>query len=301
MKLLLILPLLIFLACQEKKTQSVFMPDNDLADRGINSGNLAVDEELFNTLIDEVANVYEPIIRDHGGNLFINRLWTDPTVNASAVQFDDGSWIVNMFGGLARRQEVTADGFVLVLCHEIGHHLAGYPFVVDWAANEGSSDYYSVLGCARHLWQNKAATLGLNAIEVPVRLRELCDAIWTYPNERKLCYRTMLAGKSTASLLAALQRKTVDFSRQDNNIVETTNNDHPNAQCRLDTFMAASLCMFEWDHTIIPGKSFTDRNSREAEREAANVSCSRFFERDGSALEDIEQGYRPNCWFKPKL
>ena len=48
-------------------------------------------------------------------------------------------WVVAMFGGLARRPEVTKDAFQFVVCHEVGHHLAGWPFAYDWASNEGQS------------------------------------------------------------------------------------------------------------------------------------------------------------------
>src|SRR6478609_9034269 len=66
---------------------------------------------------------------------------------------------VHMYGGLARRPEVTPDGFTLVVCHEVGHHFGGYPFVRDayWAANDGQADYFSTLACARRLWQNQPA------------------------------------------------------------------------------------------------------------------------------------------------
>jgi hypothetical protein len=32
-----------------------------------------------------------------------------------------------MFGGLARHELVTDDGFMMVVCHETGHHLGGAP------------------------------------------------------------------------------------------------------------------------------------------------------------------------------
>ena len=65
---------------------------------------------------------------------------------------------VIMFGGLARRPEITADGFLLVVCHELGHHLAGYPFIDDWAANEGQADYFATQSCTKNIWQNDNET-----------------------------------------------------------------------------------------------------------------------------------------------
>ena len=35
------------------------------------------------------------------------------------------SLFIELNGGLARRPEVSSDGFTMVICHELGHFLAG--------------------------------------------------------------------------------------------------------------------------------------------------------------------------------
>ena len=119
-----------------------FMPPNNLhLQDTILSSN--VTEEEFNAAIELVQDIYGPMIREvHGGRLRINGRWSNNTVNANASQFF-GTWSVNMYGGLARRPEVTLDGFTMVICHEMGHHMGGYQFIANWAANEGQSDYYT--------------------------------------------------------------------------------------------------------------------------------------------------------------
>ena len=47
--------------------------------------------------------------------------WKNDTVNANAQQ-RGRNWIVNMYGGLARRPEIFFRRFAMVLCHELGHH-----------------------------------------------------------------------------------------------------------------------------------------------------------------------------------
>lgn len=299
--LFFVFPLLLFISCAQPKKRT-FMPVNDLGDQDrIGAFEGDIDEEKFNLLIDIVVEEYTPIINYFGGRFFVNRLWQDPTVNASATQTDTNDWIVNMFGGLARREEITADGFTLVICHEIGHHLGGYPFVIDWAANEGSSDYYAILGCARHLWRDQPETLNFDPNNIPELPRKLCDEAWYSNADRKLCYRSMAAGKSTADLLGALVRTEVLFEVRDETVVDETSDSHPNAQCRLDTYMAAAICPVVWDDTLIPGKRFADRNSIEAEEESVNVSCSRAMQAGLNSLDDIRLGLRPTCWFKSKL
>lgn len=245
-------------------------------------------EEIFNAVIDEAEAVYAPIIKAHGGKLNFSRGWDDSTVNASASQSGD-DWDVNMYGGLARRKEVTRDGFQMVVCHELGHHLAGFSFYDEgWAAGEGQSDYFSGIACSRMLWKDQLEeNAKAKKIAHPTVLKQ-CDSQWTTEAERNLCYRTSMAGKSLADLLSALGGSTVDFDTPDTSEVKTTDNTHPEGQCRLDTYFAGALCTATFDPSVIPGRNNTDgQDSLSAQEEAYKASCS----------EGV--GARPRCWFAP--
>ena len=198
-----------------------------------------------------------------------------------------------MFGGLARRSEVTADGFALVICHELGHHLAGFPFVQSWASNEGQSDYFATQSCARLLWGDQLEKNALSRNEIPQYPKALCDEKWTDENEQNLCYRNMLAGHSLATLLGALGRQIPNFDTPDSSIVDSTDHSHPKAQCRLDTYMAGALCSVAFNENLIPGKSSPTRNSRDAEIESSENLCTRYHGHTNST--------RPLCWFAPNL
>lgn len=270
-----------------------FLPPNDLhlQDTIMNSN---VTEEEFNQAIDLAEEIYTPLINEvHGGRLKINRLWSNNTVNASASQFF-GTWSVNMYGGLARRPEVTLDGFTLVLCHELGHHLAGFPFSSRWAANEGQSDYFATLSCAKLLWGDDLEVNASFAGVIDDYPKALCDDAWQIQTNRDLCYRSMVAGKSLADLLSALREQTVEYDTPDTNVVSRTDNSHPDGQCRLDTYMAGALCAQEFDPDLIPGKDLgSSRNSARAEEVSRAYTCSR--------ADAFEIGVRPLCWFKSQL
>lgn len=269
---------------------ATILPPNDLhLEDTLLDANLT--EKEFNQVIDRAEKIYAPIIDEqHGAQLSINRLWDNSTVNASAQQW--GSyWSVNMYGGLARRPEVSLDGFTLVLCHEIGHHLGGYPFSSSWAANEGQSDYFATLSCARLLWSEDVDLNASYRATVPVLPKQLCDSAWELEEDQNLCYRTMAAGKSLADLLAALKDDSVSFDEKDASRVRRTDNSHPAAQCRLDTYISGALCDSVFDPNVIPAKRYG--NSADAERETARYTCTRY--------DAYEVGVRPRCWFKPLL
>lgn len=249
----------------------------------------------FNRIIDAAEKVYEPIIKSHRGKLVFNRLWSDETVNASANQ-DGSTWEVNMYGGLARRPEITPDGFAMVVCHELGHHLGGYAFYnedeMTWAANEGQSDYFATQACAKAIWKDQPEANAKARDKVLPAARKVCDLNYAGQADRDICYRSSNAGLSLATLLAKLRSSTVPkFETPDPQIVETTFSDHPEAQCRLDTYLAGSACSVPFKNEVIPAKKLSNKFGEEAERDAGKYSC---LARDGWITAQ-----RPRCWFKP--
>jgi hypothetical protein len=270
-----------------------FLPENDLwkEDGLLRASGLTQDE--FNKVIDEAEATYAQVFQGFGAKLKVNRLWTDATVNASAVQTGT-TWQVNMYGGLARRPEVTRDGFALVLCHEIGHHLGGYPFSSSWAANEGQSDYFATLACGRLLWSGQDEENARFAADLDAIPKAQCDKVWTTTTDRNLCYRMMAGGKSLADLLSALGGTKASWSTPDKSVVKSTNNAHPAGQCRLDTYAAGALCGKDWDAKVIPAKDLgSKRNTKDGELDAVQYTCN--------TSEGLTLGTRPTCWFKPYL
>lgn len=273
--------------------QATILPDNDLYLEDNFDRASAVTEADFNDIITRARNIYTDVVRKNGGRLDIRGHWDDSTVNANATQLF-GTWTVNMYGGLARRPEITPDGFTMVLCHELGHHLAGFPFASSWAANEGQSDYFATNHCAQVFWGDEKELNAAAASTVNPTAKAKCDESWQTEDAQNLCYRTMNAGESLANLLAALKRKKVDFNTPDTKEVRSTDDSHPDAQCRLDTYVAGAICTSEYDVEVIPGKTGgRGRNNRTAEEASAAYSCT--------ARDNYKVGLRPRCWFKPSL
>jgi subtilisin-like proprotein convertase family protein len=254
-------------------------------------------EQEFNTIVNTIINYYKPIVSAKGATLKSNNLWTDPTVNASAQQMGN-TWIINMYGGLARRAEVTPDGFAMVVCHELGHHLGGFPFYGDrdWAASEGQSDYFATQSCAREIWRNQANENARFRGLVGDFEKKKCDAAWNKTEDQDLCYRTAAAGHSLATLLGALRggSNLPRFDTPDPRKVSSTYTAHPDAQCRLDTYFSGALCPVSFDKNIIPGRNTAGgQTSKDSELTASASSCM--------TAAGYAGGVRPLCWFKPQL
>ncbi len=255
-----------------------------------------ITEAQFNAIVNSVIDVYKPLVVAKGAVLSSNNLWTDSTVNASASQ-SGNSWIVNMYGGLARRPEVTPDGFALVVCHELGHHLGGFAYYgnTDWAASEGQADYFATQACARKIWANDKVTNAQFRTTVGAFEKERCDASWKTADEQDLCYRAAAGGASLATLLSALRNGPAPrFETPDQKMVNSTFVSHPEAQCRLDTYFSGALCTTGFNENIIPGRNQSEgQTSAAAETVASETSCM-------SATGFLD-GIRPRCWYKPNL
>lgn len=270
-----------------------FLPENDLnIPVGLKLNYKTITEAEFNEVIDLAEKVYAPIIAAKGGKLKVKRLWDNGTVNASA-QRSGSTYVVNMYGGLARHKEATKDAFAMVLCHELGHHLGGIPktggsaggwgggAVTSWASNEGQSDYFASLKCMRLIYKGDNNKELMKAANVPKAVAEKCAASFGKDSdEAYMCQRSSMAGLALARLLGSLRSgsKMPDFNTPDTKVVSKTYNAHPEAQCRLDTYFAGAIC----DVSETVDVSNTDAN--------AGV-CAR--------TRNYKEGVRPLCWFKP--
>ncbi len=269
------------LACSEDG-RSGFLPENDLKiPVGVKTVG-GITEAQFNAVIDKLETIYAPIVSNMGGTLRINRKWEDATVNANATRA--GSWVVNMYGGLARHQTITEDGFALVLCHEIGHHLGGAPkvagFLNRWASNEGQSDYFATLKCLRKAFLNDKNTTIVRKLKAPVALTQACAKAWPNKDDKAICVRNGMAGASVAALFASLRNKPeAKFETPDTNIVSRTDDAHPAHQCRLDTYFQGALCEIGLNEDV-------------SQKDEVQGTCH--------ASLGHTSGLRPLCWFKPK-
>ncbi len=272
-------------ACTVDGSEGI-LPENDMwisADAK-SAANSNLDEAKFNEVIDSVVDVYAPIIRSLGGKLNVERNWSDGTVNAYAHR-KNGMWNVAMFGGLARHNTITPDGFALVVCHEVGHHIGGAPkkasWFSTWASNEGQSDYFATSKCLRKVFRNDNNKAIVAALNVPQTVIATCAKQFNNADDQAICQRGAMAGMSTAKLFQALRKQpdAPKFDTPDAAVVSKTDDNHPQTQCRLDTYFAGAICDIDDN---------TDVDQRDEE---AGV-CYR--------ANGDSTGVRPLCWFAPK-
>lgn len=275
-----------------------FLPENDLyIPSSVKSIN-GITKEEFDKAIDDVEHIYAPIVSSMGASLQIERNWDDGTVNAYASQ-SGKTWKVAMFGGLARHATITKDAMALVVCHEIGHHIGGAPkkggsagtgggwwggqgggSAISWASNEGQADYFATLKCLRKSWINDNNASIVKTLNAPQAVADVCSK-----NHKKdkvdtaLCVRMAMAGKSVSDLFSVLGKlPATDFKTPDTNVVSRTDDNHPKAQCRLDTYFQGALCDINMNEDV-------------SQSDEVKATCHPSL--------GFKVGTRPLCWFKP--
>jgi hypothetical protein len=283
-----------FLSLSPAVSQARFLPDEVLAQAVSSMGPAQITEAVFNERIAELQTAYAPLVQKNGGRLSIQGKWKNDRLVARANQMF-GSWKIEFSGGLARRPELTPDGMTLILCHELGHHLGGFPFVDSWASAEGEADYFSTHVCARKMWSQQSQKNAEARISVNPVAKLKCDVVYSATPDQDLCYRTAVATESVILTMAALMKRPMpQFDTPDPEVVAKTRLNHPAVQCRLDTLFMGASCSAPFNENIIPGKrTKAGPSSLEAEQEASANSCTQ--------TSGFSEGLRPLCWFKPRL
>lgn len=268
-------------ACSEDGS-SGFLPENDLRIPVGAKSQGSMTEVQFESVINKVEKIYSPVVANMDAKLVIKRLWTHPKVNAVAYRQEKDVWTVEMYGALARHPSITRDGFALVLCHELGHHIGGAPkyrsLAKPWASSEGQSDYFATLKCLRRVFLNDNNDAIVKKLSPPSALVSACNKAHN-KEDALICIRSGMAGASVAALFSSLgSSKLASFNTPDETVVKANSDEHPATQCRLDTFFQGSICEVAFNEDV-------------SQKDEVKGTCH--------AANGHKTGLRPRCWHKP--
>lgn len=179
---------------------------------------------------------------------------------------------VHLLGAYARA--MTEDSFLMVACHELGHHLAGAPYYSHTTggirmSTEGQSDYFATSKCMRRVLKNQDNRAYVQRYGAHYSVRIDCNHVWgVNTNESFLCMRSIMAAMNLRLRFFPNRRDLLN--QRDYTKVGATLERHPEAQCRFDTHRAGALC---------PVSEYST---------GANCRPGRVGQNSGA---------RPSCWF----
>lgn len=268
-------------AAQYKREPESCFPLSEIKyEKGLKSFGSGLSEEEFNQVIDSALVILSPEVKKQlNKKLLIEKDWSNASVDAYATRDDQNNPVVVMSGGLARHPLMTKDAFLLLICHEIGHHLGGAPKVLrgnsglrGWSSAEGQADYYATSKCLPLFYKTgidvKVFDNDQDAGDYKAALSKCRD---------NTCARIVLAGLSVSRVFASLVSGTSEPQLQlnDSTKVQKTIYNHPNPQCRLDTYFSGAIC----------------ETNKEVPFDLTDPKV-------GACTRDL--GARPACWFYEK-
>lgn len=262
-----------------KKEVSCF-PLSDVTYVAGNKSISGLSETEVDLLLASVQTIMGPEVeRRLNKKLIIQKLWGEANVDAYATRDDDNNAVIVISGGLARHPLMTKDAFLLLMCHEIGHHLGGAPRILrgqtglrGWSSAEGQADYYAASKCLplfyKSAHETKSSDIDESSTDYSMALSKCQDNI---------CARVTMAGLVASRVFASLTSgmSVPKLTLTDATKVATTIYRHPNPQCRLDTYLAGANC------DLGPDIPFDVNNPKIG-------ACS------------MEKNLRPACWFQEK-
>jgi hypothetical protein len=222
------------------------LPENNLTIY-VDEKSTGLTEAEYHQVIDKVEAAYREEIESKDIKFTINRLWEDPRVNAGTMR-KKGEWIINLYGGYARHPKITPDGYALVICHELGHHMGGTPRkkingTIAWPSVEGQADYFATSRCLKKVFkiEDHIATAARDEDFHPVVI-EKCSSAYKSEYDKAACKRFISAGLAVSAISADIRRAVLPLiETPDPLIVDETFESHPMPQCRLDTYFQGSI------------------------------------------------------------
>lgn len=189
-------------------------------------------EERYKQVIQHLKKIYSPLIKAQGGVLKVRADWSDGAVNAWASRWGN-TYELEIPGGLSRYHLINEAGFMLAICHELGHLLGGEP-MAHLISYEGQSDYFATDQCVDPLFQTWEFQPHDSAI---VEIKNYC--VEQGKGNDPICVKSLEGSLSLTAVFAEpAQKPFPQLLTPSKNEVSETITAHPEPQCRLDTFVA---------------------------------------------------------------
>jgi hypothetical protein len=165
----------------------------------------------------------------------------------ASANFSKNVFSISILGGFARGAQALPGSQLLVLCHELGHLLAGYPQKISpegelrWSSAEGQADYFSGGKCLFSLMANPY----IYSIVKPYENNYIkyCSQFFQ-GRDKGQCSIALTLAENYSDIIDSPYEYTpsgISIYAKDESQVESTlrgNREYPSTQCRLDTIKA---------------------------------------------------------------
>jgi hypothetical protein len=150
-----------------------------------------VSEKDFRLITSELVRIYRPIFEKKGVDFWIERDWSARDCSLYSKKFADPSWKIYVSGCFARQPEITKEGLIMALCHQMGHLMAGK---FETYASEVEAKRYTDNICAELVFKEWSKRFNLKMYNMTI---DDCEKI---PKDKDVCYYKYFGKKSIESI-----------------------------------------------------------------------------------------------------
>ncbi|RLA62922.1 MAG: hypothetical protein DRQ88_13075 [Epsilonproteobacteria bacterium] len=272
--------ILVLFANNAFSAESCF-PENHLRFSPYDKSTNGISHYSYQELQNQVLKAFEKTIKEKYRKVLIfEDSWDNDKVNAYSTRDLNNNPVIKIMGGMARHPELSKDGFLLIVCHELGHYMGGAPKALrgnseklSWSSIEGQSDYFATSKCLPRIFKNHIENREIIKSAPSKNLRKAQARCGL---EDALCIRVAMAALSVSKVFHSLREFETypDLEKIDQSVAYVMEYGHPSPQCRLDTFLNGINCKDK--HQIM----FDNKNPT-----------------IGSCV--TKNAERPRCWYRP--
>lgn len=201
------------------------------------------EDQYYKVLGTFMVEYFQLVKNKTGQDFIVNFEWQNNYFGAFAKnESEKKRYSISLWGGMSRAEGMTEEVAYFILCHELGHIMAGDPKQTipgsDWASSEGQSDFFAAKRCLPHLMK-----------KIPLKKRFSSERV------KKIC-----AGNNECETIASIGREFVAFAQkwsyQNYNevnlsaapsevVTEMLRNRYPSDQCRLESVIRGASCLVD--------------------------------------------------------
>ena len=199
-----------------------------------------VDEENFIGISNIIYALFQPEIKELKRKVELNLYWETSYFSVWANHHQN-IYSINFWGGLARVPSMTKIAWAFTVCHELGHIIAGAPYIdspkLYWSSAEGQADHFAFNICLPRF-----LSLGLFKARIDDKVSRYCDEHNLYRS--KFCKEILQAGidfSKVTTFVSGVGESVEIYSPEAKTEISLLKG-YPSAQCRLDIAVSASTC-----------------------------------------------------------
>ena len=205
----------------------------------------------FEQTLESARKYFRPIYQSHGKELSILGEWDYDENNAKALAYTVDHYFIEIYGGALKSEGTNTDSLRAMICHEVGHHLGGAPFMPQYyedyylfqGSSEGQADYYAANVCLKKWLNGEDHWRKIHQIGFSKKDQIFCERYHNDKNNIGLCIRIITAFKRMLSLKieseVQINLKTPSLAYKYALASSVT---HPPSLCRLETAYAGVIC-----------------------------------------------------------